>query len=139
MHIETLRFGRIEVSPDTIIHFPRGLAGMPQLQRFKLLHEENADSLVHWLQSLDDGAVSFNLIDPGRLGIRYELVVSDQECECLMAQSASELVVLLMVGVRDESGEMEAKAGLPFIINPQARRGLQMVNVRPEIVFRSAT
>lgn len=137
MQFETVRFGSIEVSPDTIIHFPRGLASLPQLQRFKLLHEENTDSVVHWLQSLDDGAISFNLIDPSRLGIRYELLLSDAECELLMAQSSNDVVVMLMVGLRSESGQMEAKAGLPFIMNPVARRGLQMVNVRPEIVFKS--
>lgn len=137
MQVDTIRFGRIEVSPDTIIHFPQGLAGLSHLQRFKLLHEENTESVVHWLQSLDDGAVSFNLVDPSRLGIRYELVLSDAECELLMAQSASDVMVLLMVGVRNDSGQMEAKANLPFILNPVARRGLQMTRVRPEIVFKS--
>lgn len=137
MFVETLRFGRIEVSPDTVIHFPRGLAGLPHLQHFKLLHQEDSEAVVHWLQSLDDGAISFNLIDPARLGIRYELILNDEECALLEARSAADVVVLLMVGVRDDSGQMEARAGLPFIINPQARRGLQMVNVRPEIVFRS--
>lgn len=137
VYVETIRFGRIEVSPETIITFPHGLAGLPQLQRFKLLHEENREAVVHWLQSLDDGAVSFNLVDPGRLGIRYELLLNDAECELLEAQSAGDVIVLLMVGVRDESGQLEASAGLPFILNPLARRGLQMANVRPEIVFRS--
>lgn len=137
MHVETLRFGRLEVSPDTIIHFPRGLAGLPGLQRFKLLHEEGSTQLVHWLQSLDDGAVSFNLVEPERLGIHYELVLNDEECELLEARSAEDVVVMLMLAAGDEAGRLEAKAGLPFIINPQTRRGLQMVNIRPEIVFRS--
>lgn len=138
MFVDTLRFGRIEVDENTVIHFPRGLAGWPQLQRFKLLHQADSEAIVHWLQSLDDGAVSFNLVDPARLGIRYELSLSDEECNLLQAASPADVVVLLMVGVRDDSGQLEAKARLPFVINPATRRGLQMGNVQPEIVFRSA-
>lgn len=136
MQIETLRFGLIEVSPETVIHFPLGLAGLPHLQHFKLLHQEDSEAIVHWLQSLDDGAISFNLVDPGRLGIRYELVLRDDECAVLEAESPGDVVVLLMVGLR-EDGPLEARARLPFIINPGKRKGLQMVNVQPEIVFRS--
>ncbi len=141
MQINTTHFGNVEVNPDTIITFPQGLVGLPELTRFILLHEDRANPsvspIVYWLQSLDDEEVSFNLIDPGILGVRYEIELSDAECELLKTQGSADVIVLLMVGTKPETAELEAKPNLPFVINPNARVGVQKADVKPEIVFKS--
>ena len=72
-------FGQIEVDPDTVIHFPKGIPGFEDCKNYKLLHEDNKAPKVLWLQSLDDAAVSFTLIEAERLGLNYMLTLSDDE------------------------------------------------------------
>lgn len=137
MHINTPHFGPLDIDPETILTFPEGLAGLPHLKNFKLLHEDHPNPIVHWLQSLDDLSLTFNVIDPALLGIRFELTLSDSESQLLEANDPSDLLVLLMVGNRGErTDEFEANARLPVVINPTARKALQKARVRPEIVFR---
>lgn len=141
MHLNTTHFGDVEVNPEAIISFPQGLVGLPELTRFVLLHEERSNPgespIVFWLQSLDEPEMSFNLIDPSVLGVAYEMVLTDEECALLKTQNFGDVVVLLMVGTKDQSRELEAKPRLPFVINPNTRLGLQKANIRPEIVFKS--
>lgn len=141
MLLNTTHFGEVEVNPESIITFPQGLTGLPELTRFVLLHEERSNSsespIVFWLQSLDEPEMSFNLIDPDVLGVNYEMVLTDEECALLQTQNFADLIVLLMVGTKEQSNELEAKPRLPFVINPNARVGVQKANIRPKIVFKS--
>jgi len=50
--IDSTRFGRIEVAPDSAIVFPHGLAGLDS-RTFTLVAREQDDAFV-WLHSLDD-------------------------------------------------------------------------------------
>lgn len=62
--IDSTRFGRIEVAPDSAIVFPHGLAGLDST-RFTLIAREQDDAFV-WLHSLEDPALALPLADPRR-------------------------------------------------------------------------
>lgn len=62
--IDSTRFGRIEVAPDSAISFPHGLAGFDS-RTFTLIARSEDDAFV-WLHSLEDPALALPLADPRR-------------------------------------------------------------------------
>lgn len=133
MQIDSTRFGRIDVDPQTVIEFPQPLAGFEGSRRYKLLHEDTEQPIVMWLQSLDEPDVAFNLIDPAQLGLTYEIALSDEEAAILKMQDPAAVSVLLLVG--KEEDRLAPKPSSPILINPTARVGLQKSGIRAQIVF----
>ncbi|MDR3351612.1 MAG: flagellar assembly protein FliW [Zoogloeaceae bacterium] len=137
---ETFLFGRITVKPEQVIEFPAGLVNFEDKKRFTLVHETDAgDPVSFTLQSLEDPALAFQIIDPAALGFSYELSLTDAEEAVLrLAIPADAAVVLLLY-----KKEGEATAGLganlraPLIINTKARLGLQKIlpRLRPNVVL----
>lgn len=69
--IDSTRFGRIEVAPDSAIEFPLGLAGLDS-RRFTLVARDADDAFV-WLHSLEDPALALPLADPLRFFADFAL------------------------------------------------------------------
>lgn len=138
MEIYKTPFGDIQVDPETVITFPAGLPGLPDCKRYKLLHEDKPDPHVMWLQSLDDMAVCFNVVEAERLGLTYQVTLSDEECSEIDLQSADEAKLLLVLR-RNQEGEpgIVANTQAPFVLNMRSRKALQKIGVRADIVFRN--
>jgi flagellar assembly factor FliW len=135
MKIDTTRFGELEVNPQAILTFPRGLAGFENCTRFQLLHEETAGPVVFYLQSVDDAAVSFSIVDPALFGLNYELTLSDEEAALLQADEANEVGVVLIVYKQQTGagqGGVAANINGPLVINLGKKLGIQKVLVGPK-------
>lgn len=141
MQFETFLFGHIDVDPDTILSFPRGLPGFEQHTRFALIHEVGDTAEVptsYTLQSLDDPMVAFQIVDPAAFGFNYELEISDDESALLQVASPDDLAVMIALLRReDPSKQIEANFRAPMIINTATRIGLQKVinRLRPNITL----
>ena len=127
MEVNT-RFGTLEVDPDTLIEFPRGLPGLEGLTRFKLLHEEGKPTLF-WLQSVEDPEVQLTVTDPENLRVRYQIALSDEETEMLGLEDPTEALVLVALFRAEETADGPVRANLlgPILIHPKTRRGLQKI------------
>ena len=131
MKIESLRFGTLEIEPSKIIEFPLGLAGFEDCRRFYLFHEEgetHAQPNYFILQSLEDPAVAFHVMDPALLGFSFQIELSDEEVELLKLTDTTDAVVAVMLLKEGSgSGQSELRANLksPLIINTRTQRGLQ--------------
>ncbi len=130
MKIESPRFGTLEVEPSKIIEFPNGLAGFEACRRFSLFHQEGEKSsqLSYFiLQSLDDPAVAFHVMDPSLLGFSYQIELSDDEMALLKLADTTDAVVVVMLVKEDGKAQSELRANLksPLIINTRTQRGLQ--------------
>ena len=136
MQVFQSRFGQIEVDPDTIIHFPLGIPGFEDCKNYKLLHEEGKEPQVLWLQSLDDSATMFTLIEAERLGLNYMLTLSDEECDCIELKNAEDAKLFLILS-RPDGNQISANTRAPLVINLQSRKGLQKLDVKADIVFRN--
>lgn len=69
--IDSTRFGRIEVAPESAIAFPNGLAGFDS-RRFTLIARAQDDAFL-WLHSLDDPALALPVVDPRRFFAGFAL------------------------------------------------------------------
>ncbi|MDP2830367.1 MAG: flagellar assembly protein FliW [Sulfuricellaceae bacterium] len=139
MKIESPLFGEVNTNPETVITFPKGLMGFENCTRYQFLHEAAAGektggAMVHYLQSLDDPAVCFSVVDPVSFGLNYEFTLTDDEESVLQSGGADNpggLAVLLMVYKprADEATAPGVSANIngPLVINAEKRLGLQKI------------
>ncbi|GAB2180135.1 flagellar assembly protein FliW [Denitratisoma sp. agr-D3] len=127
-HIDSPRFGTLEVSPERIIDFPAGIPGFDEMHRFSLFHPEGEDPKYFILQCLDHPEVAFNIADPARFGFSYEIALSDEESAILGLDDPADAVVAVLLLKEAESGQpLRANLQAPLILNLKTRKGLQHV------------
>ena len=68
--LDTSRFGVIDCATDDVVTFSDGLIGLPDLKEFVIV-QHREDSPFRWMQSLDDPAVAFLVVDPGFYAMNY--------------------------------------------------------------------
>lgn len=135
MKVKSTRFGEMEVDPNNIIAFPKGLPGFEKCTRFQLFHEEKDQPMVFWLQSLDDPEVAFTVVDPTAFGLNYQMTLSDEETQLLDAKTAADIAVMMVLynPLVEEGGKLKQTSGVsaningPILLNVNSKRGLQKV------------
>ncbi|WP_291994507.1 flagellar assembly protein FliW [Candidatus Accumulibacter sp. ACC003] len=141
MKIDLEHFGLadVPVDPDTVFTFAEGLAGFADCRRFKIFHEEGK-ATVFWLQSLDDPALMFPIVEPEVLDLEYQIELSDADCELLGLERPEDATVVVIV-YRDPAagGKIAANTRSPIILNPANRRAFQKVlqEVHPTLLYRA--
>jgi len=126
MQIETTRFGTIEVERQLVIDMPGGMLGLERCKRFTLL-EERPESAYKWLQSLDDPAVAFIVVNPIEFFPDYEAELTDEQAKTLELMDPSDAVLLSTVTVGRERNQVTANLAGPVVINARTLRARQIV------------
>jgi flagellar assembly factor FliW len=116
MKIDTTRFGKIDILDESILHIQGGMFGFEKNQRFAIVEEE-ADSSLKWLQSMDDPALAFVVINPLDFFPDYDVELSEEEAESLGLKNASGAAVITTVTVDKKSGEATTNLLGPIVIN----------------------
>jgi flagellar assembly factor FliW len=146
MLFTTSLLGNVEVDESNVIEFPQGLPGFENCTRFKLFHDAtSATPQVFWMQSLDDADLLFSVTEPERLGLRYELDLSDQDVALLQLTRAEDALIVVMVYKEDQAGDelhpllspIKANVRNPLVLNLATRLGLQKTNLSCEIVLHN--
>lgn len=124
MKFTLIRFGtqEVEIDPQSVIAFPKGLPPFEDCTRYKLFHEEDKPS-VFWLQSLDDPSIVFSVTDPALLNVAYDVTLTDEE-QALLDMAPDDELLLAVVLYKDENG-LNANTRAPIILNTGKRLGLQ--------------
>lgn len=126
MQVKTYLFGTVDVAEDKVINFPKGLIGFEDKKQFMLAHEDGkGEPQSFTLQSLDDAALAFQIIDPTALGFNYELELTDEENALLQTPAGEDVAVMITLYRQEESGGVAPSLRAPLIINLKARVGLQ--------------
>jgi len=119
----TVRFGRIEVEEDRILHFPQGLLGFRGLRRYILM--DYKDTHLKWLQAVDDPEVAFIVIDPSLIEEDYARRIDDTVRQSLGIEKGEDLAILVTIRVHE--GKVIANLSGPIVINAATRTGMQVV------------
>lgn len=129
MQFDTYLFGTVEVSPEKVITFPNGLVGFEKNRLFMLAHEEGkGEPASYTLQSLEDPALAFGLVDPTRHGFTYELALTDAENALLQSPAPEDVAVMQLLFQKGEGGsDLTLNLRAPLVINTRARVGIQKV------------
>jgi len=124
--VMTTRFGEIEVKDGEQLELPVGLIGFPELKRYVLL-DHDKESPFKWLQSLDDGAIAFVLINPLLFKPDYTVEVTEAEVADLEIKSEDDAVISVIITIPTNPQNMTANLKAPLVFNLQNRRGKQLV------------
>ncbi len=120
------RFGTLKVERSKVIRFVRVIPGFEGLRDFVLLdHDEGG--LFKWLQSVEDPDIAFLLTYPRLFRPDYRVPMRDDYIEELGADSAGDLLVLVMVTASRLRGSVMLNLKAPVILNPGAMRAMQCI------------
>ena len=124
--VETTRFKTIEVDENDVITLPSGLVGFPELKQYVLLdHDEN--SPFKWLQSLDDGAIAFVLINPLLFRPDFTVEVNEAEVVDLGLDNEEDAVISVIITMPSDPQKMTANLKAPLVFNLKNRKGRQVI------------
>ena len=124
MHVQTTRFGTVEVGNDRLLDFPAGLLGFSSYTRFALLQPDE-DGIFYWLQSVDSPELAFVVTDPARWCDEYEATIRNEHMDVLDLDAVGDARVFVIVNKYDET--LTANLQGPLVVNLRNRRGMQIV------------
>lgn len=114
-----------QVDEDSIIHFPDGLPGFPDLTRFILVDPVD-DGAFQLLQSVEDQDVGMVVCVPWLFFPNYAPELSEEDREDLGIDQPEDAVVFCPVSL-DGPERVHLNLMGPLIVNHQTRLGRQVV------------
>jgi flagellar assembly factor FliW len=111
---ESTRFGTVEVEPDAVIEFPRGLIGLGGT-RYALMGRPEEDGIV-WLHALDDPKLAVPVADPWTFFTDYAVDLPDDEAERMGITDPSQARVFVVVRVGATPQECFANLKAPILV-----------------------
>ena len=126
MLIKTSRFGEIEIHEDQIITMPSGLIGFSEDRRFVIREDEAAKPFL-WLQSVDNHALAFVMIEPHFSFSNYELELTKETLKKLKAEKTEDLSVFVLVTMAKSMEDVTVNLQGPLLFNPEKKLGLQFI------------
>lgn len=133
--VKTTRFGEIGVCSSDTIFFPGGIIGFPELKKYVLIDHQD-DSPFKWLQSLDDGAVAFVIVNPLLFLPDYSVDVTEFEIKALEIKDEKDAIISVIVTIPEDPSQMTANIKAPVIFNLKNRYGKQIILTKSEFVTR---
>jgi flagellar assembly factor FliW len=124
LSIESPRFGRVEIDPETVIEFPEGLIGLGG-SRYALLTSDPEGPLM-WLHCIDDPSLSLPVTEPHRFFSDYPVELTDEDADRLNLDGETPVDVYLTVVAAAELADFTANQKAPILIRDG--RGHQVIN-----------
>ena len=126
MIVKTGRFGQFTVSDEDIIEIPGGILGFPEYKRFCLVDPAD-DTLILWLQSLENPETAFPVLEPKIFRPEYAVRLSASELRELKLENVNRSAVFSILTIPAEVTQMTANLKAPIVINLAARVAKQVV------------
>ena len=127
MTIQSKPYGEIEISERQVIRFPIGIFGFECLRDYALL--DTGQPPFYWLQSLDDTAIAFIIMNPYVLRPDYVLDIPDDDLEAIEYDSDEDVLVFAIVTIPEEQTRMSANLQGPIVINRVKQLGRQAISL----------
>jgi flagellar assembly factor FliW len=126
VNIITARFGEINVDESEILDMRAGIIGFEHLKKF-VLHIQDGENPFWWLQSLDEGAIAFVVINPFVVKADYEPVIDDNDTKLLEIESAGDVVLLTIVTIRQNPFLVSVNLRAPIVVNARKKIAKQVI------------
>lgn len=126
MKIKTSRFGELQIGDGEKIYFPEGIPGFSDLKHFCLV-DPAEDTLILWLQSMENPLVAFPVLEPKLFKSDYMVSLSMQELRLLQLENIQQSIVLTILTIPQDVTQMTANLKAPIVINLKRQIGKQVV------------
>ena len=131
MKLTTTRFGEIEIQEDSVLNFPFGIPGFPDLKRFIVIDYKDP---IKWLHSVEDPDIAFIITVPFVLFPEYSFTIKDDVEEFLGIKEASDVLIFAILAVSDNNLMANLKA--PVVINISNKKAVQILLEDDRYSFR---
>ncbi len=127
MKYTSSRLGTFEIKEESVLTFPSGLLGFPEIRRYVML-DHDTEAPFKWLQSLDEPALAFVIIDQDLVLNTYRVEVSAEALAEVQAQGEEDLLIAVILTIpSDDPGRITANLRGPLLMNPRTRLCKQLV------------
>ena len=130
--VESSRFGRVQVEPNTVIEFPEGLIGLNG-SRYALIADK-PDAAFVWLQSLEDPELALPVTNPHRFFADFAVEVVDEDAERLGVDGSGAMDVYVTVRAAPKLENFTANLKAPILV--REGRAWQVINQAPGCELR---
>jgi flagellar assembly factor FliW len=133
LEIDSSRFGRVQIDPDTVIEFPEGLIGLGG-SRYALIARD-PDTPFVWLQSLEDPALALPVTNPHQFFAEFAVELPEEEADRLGLDGSTGVDVYVTVRASSAIEEFTANLKAPILI--RSGQAYQVINQAPGCQLRA--
>lgn len=127
MVINTRDFGEREIKEQEIITFARGIYGFTGMTKFVRLTDAEIGEGIIWLQSLEDAALCFVLIDVKGLGLEYTPELSEEAKVLLNLNDKEKPTYYAIATFKENIQESYMNLKSPIVLNEANKLALQEI------------
>lgn len=131
MKVTTRRFGTLEVPPEQVITMERSILGFETLREFCLLDIAGLSPFL-WLQSMEDQATAFMVVNPAVFFPDYRIEVNSREIAELNVCVPGSVETYVIVTLSEDPSATSVNLQGPILINTENNRAKQLVLVNSE-------
>ena len=131
MKIESVRFGQLDIPEKKLIRMQKPILGFEQLTTYCLVEKSEFLPFL-WLQSVEDPALAFVVINPVILFPDYRIEVHSKEIAELKVQRVEDVETYVIVTIPQDPTRMSANLQGPILINTENTRAKQLVLVNSD-------
>lgn len=137
MKANTKYFGMVDIDDEKVLTFDSGLIGLEEYKKFAVINDvEEEQSVIFWLQSLEEPNFALPIIDPLLIKRDYDPVVEDEWLESLGEMKGEDYFVLVTLTVPENVEKMTANLKAPIVINTNTNKGVQIIVENQEYIVR---
>jgi len=127
--IQSDQLGEVGVERGSVIHFADGIPGFEALHDY-LLVEVAEVAPFEWLQSMDDPALAFAVVDPKVIYEGYASNLGRGDLAAVGLVEEADAVVRVILTLSDNPAEITANLQAPLVLNRRDGRGCQLLLTR---------
>jgi flagellar assembly factor FliW len=124
--VKTGRFGQLTIDEQEVIDIPAGILGFPDYKKFCLVDPAD-ETLILWLQSLDDADIAFPVLEPKVFKNDYAVRLSAAELRELKLENVNQSAVFSILTIPADVTQMTGNLKAPIVINLRERIAKQVV------------
>ena len=126
MKVNTTRFGELTVNNEDIINFSEGLLGFENLSKFFVV-DPGDNTLILWLQSIEDASVAFPIIEPKIFKPDYVAKLLPADMASIKLETISDAKIYSILTIPSDITTMSANLKAPIVINNVKKIAKQIV------------
>lgn len=127
MEVTTRIFGTIDIEEEKLIHFVNGIVGFPQLTTFALIHDNEKEGGIQWLQSMQEPQFAIPVMNPLDILDDYNPQVEDELLKPISGLDPENMLVLVTVAVPSDLTKMSVNLRGPIVINAANLKACQVI------------
>lgn len=131
MIVKSLRLGQLDIPDNKIIKTEKPILGFEHLSRYCLVEVDELRPFL-WMQSAEDPAVAFLVVNPRVFFPDYRIEVNSKEIAELKVSQVEAVETYVIVTLPENPREMSVNLQGPIIINTENNKAKQLILVNSD-------